>query len=209
MPVVTDIREQANHPERRSVYVDGRFAFSATADQLAEQRIGIGDYVTEERVADLVAATEARQARDYILCLLGRRAYSESEVRQRLRRKHFSDAAMESAVQDLRRLGLLDDRQFAQAWVRGRAAAGGTGRRRLEWELRSRGVDRQVIAESLAGIGGEKEFSLALEAAQRRYARLRNEEPEVLRRKLASFLLRRGFEYENINKVLDTILPPE
>ncbi|NLC56623.1 MAG: regulatory protein RecX [Armatimonadetes bacterium] len=209
MPVVTAITEQARDPNRRSVFIDGEYAFSMSLDQLLEHGVAVGDVLTEEQVAFLAEEGEVRRAKEYVLRLLGHRAYSESEVRRRLRRKQFSEQTVERAVEAVRRLGLIDDRQFAEAWVHSRAAAGQAGRRRVEWELRSRGVDRQVIEQTLAGYPEQAEFASALEVAQRRYERLRDEEPEAVRRKLALFLQRRGFAYDDISKVLETILPPE
>ena len=209
MPTVTDIREQVRDPRRRSIFLDGSYAFSMSIEALLAHPIAVGDHLTEQECHALGEEAELRRAKECLFRALSCRARTDNELRARLRRKQFAEAVIEQAVADLRRLGFVDDRQFAESWVRSRLASGKAGRKRLQQELRARGVDRQVVEESLAGVTEESEFALALNVAQRRQERLRDEEPEAQRRRLASFLQRRGFAYEMIDRVLSTILPPE
>lgn len=209
VPVITDIKEQVRNKQRRSVFIDGEYAFGVSLEEVVAYRLAVGQEVSPERLDAIIVATDLRRAKECLFRLLSMRAYSESELRSKLRAKQFADDLIERALSDLRETGLVNDRQFAETFVRSRMSAGQSGRRRLEWELRSHGVDRQVVAESLAEVGEESEYPLALEVAARRLERLRGEEPEAQRRKIALFLQRRGFAYENISKVLDTILPPE
>lgn len=197
------------HSKRRSVFLDEEYAFSVTLEELLEYRIAVGMCLSEEQIAAMVEAVEVRRAKMYLVQLLGYRARSESELRSRLQQKQFSESSIDKAVESLRRMGLINDQEFAQAWVRNRLTTGKAGRLRLAQELRARGVDRQVAEGALAEMSEEKELSFALEVGQRRYERLRDEEPEAQRRKLASFLQRRGFSYETVSRVLNRILSPD
>ncbi len=86
--------------------------------------------------------------RNSSLRFLARRQHSERELKQKLRRKGFSPEEIEEEIEELRRLGLLNDREFALQWAASR-------RRRLygsvkiRWELRLKGIDRQLIDEAL------------------------------------------------------------
>lgn len=209
MPVITDIKEQVRNKRRRSIFIDGEYAFGVSLDEVVAYRLAVGQELSPERLEAVIVATDLRRAKESLFRLLSLRAYSEAELRSRLRAKQFSEEIIERALADLRDSGLVDDRQFAETFVRSRISSGRSGRRRLEWELRSRGVAPQVVEESLAKLGEESEYPLALEVAQRRYERLRDEAPEAQRRKIALFLQRRGFAYETISRVLSTVLPPE
>ncbi|MDH7568292.1 MAG: regulatory protein RecX, partial [Armatimonadota bacterium] len=200
---------QPGRPGRCAVFLDGEYAFSMSAEELLEHRLRVGDVLPEERVHQLAEALERRRARERAARMLARRWCSEEEVRQRLRQQGFPPDVIELALEDLRQAGLLDDRRFAQTWVHDRLTAGRAGRERLAWELRARGVDRQVAEECLAEVTEADEFRLGMELAQRRYQRLRDEEPEAQRRKLASLLQRRGYSYDTIDKILRNILSPD
>ncbi len=66
---------------------------------------------------------------------------------QKLQDKEFDQAVIEAVVVYLERLGYINDRQFAEQWAAGRVRLRGFGRRRIEQELRNKGIGRDIIAE--------------------------------------------------------------
>ena len=64
--------------------------------------------------------------------------------------------------------GLVDDADFAEQWVRSRRMNAGKGKRALAAELRTKGVDNEVITAALADIdaGAERERAEQLVARQ-------------------------------------------
>jgi regulatory protein len=133
------------------------------------------------------------------LRLLGFRARSEAELRQRLERKGYPPPVTDRTLATLMRLNLLDDRDFARGWV---ASRPGRGPSRLKQELRAKGIDRALAEEVLAeGFAEDSEYDAALEVA-RRAARLSAaplERNELLR--VRRLLQRRGFSYSVIGRV--------
>ena len=89
----------------------------------------------------------------------------------------------------------LDDRRFAVGYARARAGRRRYGRRRIELELRLRGVSAELIAEALADVFPEEGDERAL-VRQRIQKRLQREKPPYgmrLFRSLYASLLRAGF----------------
>lgn len=91
---------------------------------------------------------DPERAWDYALELLARRAMSASEVRARLRRRSLPEADADAVVAKLERLGLLNDRAFAEAYVRSRSRE--RGRLALRRELQHKGVAEDVADGALA-----------------------------------------------------------
>lgn len=91
---------------------------------------------------------DPERAWDYALDLLTRRALSAAEVGERLRRRSLSEADADAVVAKLERLGLLDDRAFAESYVRARARE--RGRLALRRELHQKGVAEDVVDLALA-----------------------------------------------------------
>ena len=91
---------------------------------------------------------DPERAWDYALELLARRAMSAAEVRTRLRRRSLPGHEADAVIAKLERLGLLNDRAFAEAYVRGRARE--RGRLALRRELQHKGVAEDVAEEALA-----------------------------------------------------------
>ncbi len=140
-------------------------------------------------------------AREKCLRLLGLRPRSAAELRERLRSAGFSADIIDSVVSGLAEAKLVDDEDFARSWVASRQFSGGTGRQKLRWELRRKGVSNEIIQRVVdQGIDEEMEVRHAMALAQ---SRLRGgaSEPKA-RARLQRLLLSRGFEHATVDAVL-------
>ena len=67
---------------------------------------------------------------EYAMRLLSARGYSESEIRQKLRRRAARAPDTGKVLTRLRDAGLLDDKRFAESYARSRLESQGHGRLR-------------------------------------------------------------------------------
>lgn len=153
-----------------------------------------------------VNETELSQAKNAAYRYLSYRPRSRAEVEQKLVEKSFSRKIIHTVLADLDRLGYVNDREFARQWARSRVRVRGFGRRRIEQELRSKGVSSDVISEALEVVFEDSsEADIARQEAERKLKSLIRFEPEVRRRRLAGFLERKGFSSDIISTILRTI----
>ena len=146
---------------------------------------------------------ELTKARNTAYRLLTYRARSRKELEEKLKDREFSDAVIEAVVADLVRLGYVNDREFARQWTAGRIRLRCFGRRRIEQELRNKGISRDVIQETLSEVFEDvPEVDIAQQEAEKKLRSLARFAPEVRRRRLAGHLERRGFPSETIYDVL-------
>lgn len=134
------------------------------------------------------------------LRFLEARARSTAEVRRRLTSAGYRGELVDGAIARLTELGVLDDEQFARAWVESRDRARPRGERALRQELALKGIDKGVSDEVLEerrenGAGTEVD----LEAARRLLARnarslARIADPRVRRQRAYALLARNGFD---------------
>jgi regulatory protein len=141
-----------------------------------------------------MAQPEAR-AKDRALRLLAVRWRSREELRDRLLRAGFHPSEIEPAIEELETAGLVDDERFARELVAHERGRRGSGRRTVVASLRRSGVEAEVVERVTEGLERDED-ARAIEVAQRRMSRLRGLEPAVARRRLLSFLLRRGYDYD-------------
>jgi regulatory protein len=133
------------------------------------------------------------------LKLLGYRARTESEMRQRLARKGFGETEIVTTVTRLKSSGLIDDAAFARSWSDNRAAGSPRSAYLIKRELRTKGIDTGTAEVAVAAIDDSE---AAFKAAQPRLRRLQSLPREEARRKLADFLRRRGFNWSVIERTL-------
>jgi regulatory protein len=146
---------------------------------------------------------ELTKARNAAYRLLTYRPRSRAELTQKLQDRQFPVAVIEAVLEDLVRFGYVNDRQFAEQFASSRIRLRGFGRRRIEVELRNKGIDRQIIDEALAGVLDiDAEIDTAKKAAERKLNTMKAVDREAKYRRLAGFLERRGFSYDVIRIVL-------
>ena len=139
-------------------------------------------------------ASREEQARALCLRLLTARARTRAELQGQLAKRGYPDDVGDRVLDRLAKVGLVDDADFAEQWVRSRRANAGKGKRALAAELRTKGVDNDVITATLAGIdaGAERQRAEQLVRDKLRRERLGDDDTKVMRR-LVGMLARRGY----------------
>ena len=159
---------------------------------------------------DPVRAQNPEAVREAALRLLERTRRTRSDLTRRLRDKGYDPVVVDGIIERLTGVGLVDDVEYARAFLAGRWGRRAAGWRVLENDLRRRGVSADDIAAARAGFEAERgdvdEVAgavRAIEQAARRYAKL---EPRVRRQRLWALLSRRGFDGETIEAALRVVL---
>jgi len=163
---------------------------------------------------------------------LGTRPRSRWEVERRLQRAHAPETVIQSTLDRLTRLGLVDDLAFARWWVEQRDRHAPRGRRLVEAELRQHGVGREVIEylreelaalerqayspDDAAEVDGEgagdtpatDEGRAKVALAQHLRGRRLPQDRQALQR-LGMFLVRRGFDPDTVRATLRASEPTD
>ena len=92
--------------------------------------------------------SEADDAKLAAMKLLSRCETYRASVERKLYKKGFSAESVKTALDELCRQSLLDDERFATLWLKSRSHRL-EGKRKLELELRFRGVDKECAARAL------------------------------------------------------------
>jgi regulatory protein len=200
MRKITAIEAQKKRSNRVNVYLDGEFAFGL--ERITAAWLRVGQELDEKKIEELQDGDARERALQRALRFLSYRARSESEIRKNLRKHEIPEPVIEETLERLRRDGIANDDQFAQAWVENRSAFRPRSRRMMALELRQKGLDEESVSSALAAVDDE---ALAYEAAQKRANRLSGLEWSEFRTKLSGFLARRGFSYSVIAPVVTRI----
>jgi regulatory protein len=143
-------------------------------------------------------ANDHQAARNAALRLLAVRQRTVTEVRTSLSRR-FSHAIADTVVSDLEAAGLLNDASFADAWRESRERTRPRSARLVRHELLQRGIDAAVAGPAVEGMDDE---ALIEQAAQSYVGRLKGLDSQRFQRRLAGYLLRRGFSSALVGRTL-------
>lgn len=146
---------------------------------------------TKPDFSELDSIEAEQKAKECVLRILGARAHSCAEVRQKLTQRGFPAEIAERTVIAIRNLGYLDDEQFARDYVRYKG--GQLGRNRLVQELSAKGVAKNIQDRVLAQVDEAEEAEKVHALVEKRLVGMAGLPRETQIRRLTGYLVRRGF----------------
>ena len=199
---ITSIKQQVKRSERYSIFIDGKYSFSLSELALINSELKPGQTITRYDLVKLKEESDFDKAYNRVLNLLARRARSEWEIRDYLKRKKYTDACTGSVLVQLKDRGYTDDFKFAQAWVENRRLLKNTSKRRLTQELRQKRVSDEIIDEVM-GMDETDELEVLKELVAKKRQQTRYKDDT----KLTQYLIRQGYNYADIKAVLSENTP--
>lgn len=193
---ITKIQPAVKTVGRYNIFVDGKYSFSLTESQLIEEKLKLDQEINESEIDQLKGESEFGKAYARAQELILRRPRSEKEMRDYARRKKWDDELYNKVVQRLRGKGYLNDKKFAEFWLRARIGSKPISKRKLNAELRQKGIERELINEILLGYSSDEEQ----DALDRLVEKKRSKYPDE--QKLIAYLARQGFSFEAIKMAL-------
>lgn len=207
MPTITKISEQKRRENRRNVYLDGRFAFGCNLNVVAKFKLREGMNLTPEQVRAIEEGEVRQECFDKALEYLGLRLHSRAELAKKLTRREYGQTIISGVLDELARLGYIDDERFARTKALSAAEHKKHGRRRAMVELLKSGVTGDVARRALDQVyDAQDTLAVARQLAEKQAPRLKRLDPQVARRRLVGMLQRRGFDYQEIRPVVDQVL---
>ena len=148
-------------------------------------------------------------AYNYALNLLSARPYSVKALHRKLIQKEYPAADADDAVRRLVDAGLLDDGKYAEQYARSKILSTGASKRRLTQDLYRKGIKGDVATAAIAQVIEDEEIdtvAVVERVARKKLAQLGDLEPLVLRRRLFAFLARRGYDVDEIKRVVSSLV---
>jgi regulatory protein len=138
---------------------------------------------------------------------LAARPYSTQDLRRKLTRKKFPAQIIDQVIEKLTKVGFLSDEKFAHAKAYSAATHKQHGRRRARAELSRAGISTDVADRALDAVYDKTDTTATARAlAEKQAPRLRKLDPQTARRRLIGMLQRRGFDYDEIKPVVESVL---
>jgi len=136
--------------------------------------------------------------RERALKLLARREHSRAELARKLAIHAEDPAEIERVLDDFERRGWLSERRVVEQLVHARRSR--YGARRIERDLREKGVSEEAVAAALAGLKAG-ELEAAREVWRRKFGGRQPRGPADRARQVR-FLQGRGFELDTVLRVI-------
>ncbi|MBZ9729822.1 RecX family transcriptional regulator [Salegentibacter sp. JZCK2] len=148
-----------------------------------------------------------KQATIKLMQFCAYRDRSHKEVEEKLREMNMIPAAQEQIIMQLMQEDFLNEERFARSFVRGKFRIKKWGKIKIKQELKFREISAPIIEIALTEIDQQKYIATLYELAEKKLRLLKEPDNFKKKRKLADFLLRKGYEsslvYEVTNELLE------
>jgi regulatory protein len=204
---ITKVSVQSRRRDRVSVFVDGAFAFGVSDEVAVRHGLGSGVTVGRELLEAVRHDEAVASCKRVALHFISYRMRSEAEVRRRLKKEDAGHDVIDSVVANLREIGLIDDAAFADAFARDAVQVKKWGPHRIARGLRQAGLGDEHVEHALAQLRHViEDGDLVRKVAGKRWDQLSGVSDLKKRKKrVYDYLARRGFDFEDIRRVLDDL----
>lgn len=193
---ITAIKQQIKNVNRVSLFIDAKYSFSLTLDQLLEQKLKKGDELEESDIKRLKKLSDDGKMRQRIIEWLMNRPHSTRELRDYMYRKKVEKEQGEQWIEEFTEKKLVSDEYFAK-WFAENRLRKNKSKRAIKSELLSKGINLKLADNVLSDVeSGDKEALQALIVKLSQRLRYKDQQ------KLISHLLGKGFSYGDIKDAM-------
>ncbi|QNQ80757.1 recombination regulator RecX [Lactobacillus sp. PV034] len=204
MTIITKVTSQ-KRKGRYNIFIDNEYAFSVSEKILTQFRLLKGTELTSEKIAQIKEAEADSKATELALNYLSYQPRTIAEVKQYLKDKEISEETSESAIADLEDLGYLDDSAFAKLFIKNNLRIGKDGQNSIRNKLLRKGVDENIIEDSLFEINDEDWIKSGLRLIHSLIHQQGKLASKEIERKAKNKLLSHGFSNELIANIISEL----
>ena len=151
----------------------------------------------------------AAQALQSLMRLCSRAEKSSGDALRLMRGWGVPESEQRIVLNKLIEQRFIDDRRYAEAYTREKSHLTGWGARKIAFQLRQKGIDKEIIQATLATLDGDAQLEQLTTKLERKMRTTKAANRYELRGKLLRYGLGLGFDYEMTRDAIDKIAPEE
>lgn len=199
--VITDIRKQKYNESRYNIYIDSKFCFSASEEDVIKFTLIINREFEMEELDEIIKKCEESNAYNYALNILNNKDYTSMDIKNKLKLKQYSNQTIESVLSKLESYGFIDDKKYIAKYVDYSLNIKKAGKNKIIYDLKKKGVkDLDIVSiEINEEIQHANAYDLALKKIRSLKSNTRIED------KIFRYLLSKGYDFDLVKSVVRNI----
>lgn len=185
---------------RYKVFIDGQFAFALYKGELSRYHIADGSEI-DEHVYQILYKDNVKRAKLRAMHLLSDMGRTESQLRTKLLQGGYPQKIVDEAITYVKSFGYINDREYARNFVESRKEK--KSRKEIYAALCQKGLDSELIEEALNECYAGEDSLQAIKALLRKKGYHPGNADLKENQKIIGYLVRKGFQYEDIRKVVN------
>lgn len=185
------------------IELDGGRKFYVNGSIVGEFELEKGQTVTSAELAEITGADTLRKAKKRALYLLGERLMCRGELVSKLT-KTYTEQVAEETAEYVCELGYVNDEEYAPKLAEYLIKRKRWGVRRARYEMLRRGLDRDLVENTLADIPEEELDEELMTLIGKKYSQKVQDYDD--RRRTIAALARRGYDFGAIKRCIDAFV---
>lgn len=200
--IISKITAQKRAKDRYNIFLDDEYAFSIDQDTFIKENIRKGKKLSEEDIERIQATENIQQAYLLAINFLSYRMRSIREMEQYLQKKEIAPHTIDLIIERLVKEKNLDNRAFAESFVKDRVLLTSKGPTVIKQELYEKGIAGSIIDDALQHYSKEEQFDKVYKFVQREVKKQTKHPHKKRMEQIRLTLMRRGFTNDIISAVL-------
>ncbi len=138
------------------------------------------------------------QALEYAERYCSRQEHCQSEVRDKLKEKGLDSDIIEECIAELICEGFINESRYADLFAVSKFHQNKWGRKKIALHLKWKEISSTCIRHALNAIEQREYSNTIAELFEKKAASLKGEKPHVVKQKTITYLMGKGFEYDEI-----------
>lgn len=199
--IITNIKKQKLNESRFNIYIDSKFCFSASGEDIIKYSITEDMEIDGDELENLIKKCEETTAYNYALILLNNKDYTSKDIKNKLKLKHYSEQTINSVLSKLQLYDFINDERYAKRYVDYSLSIKKSGKNKILFDLKNRGIKNSDI-DSIE-IDEEVQYLNAYNLALKKVNSIKDNPKKE--EKVFRYLLSKGYDFDLIKKVLNKV----
>lgn len=202
--IITAVEKNKKYKDRLSVFIDGKFAFTISEEEFISMNLYEDSDLTEETVDYIKNTLNFREAKSRAVRYLSLKIRTGQEVVKKLRDEGFDNDCVDGVVNELKAIGYINDKLYAQKYVYDRNKLKPLSKKLMKRELVTRGISESIADEVLDDWKVE-DFAVAESLLKKKFGKYDLRDAKIMK-KAMMFLMHRGFSRSIIIEAMKDII---
>ncbi|HHX18782.1 MAG TPA: regulatory protein RecX [Clostridium sp.] len=201
---ITSVEKSKKNNKMLSVFIDNVYSFSISEEDYFRLNLYEKTSISEREIDDIKNSIALKTVKSSAIRLITYKLLSEKELFLKLIAKGYDEDVVNIAIEEVKSIGYLNDTIYAQKFVYERIKLKPKSKKALSFELANKGISGDIIETVLNNIDYDEDVVIE-RLLRKKFGKYDLADPKITK-KAYSFLMHRGFDFENIKRVINKII---
>lgn len=205
--LIKSIEKDEKNASMNRVFLEDKSSFCLPKKRIGALNLEEGKELEPETL-DYILSTEVyASAKSAAVSFLALKLRTSYEIEHKLTELGYEQDTIERVIESLIEINYIDDYKYAVKYLAEKSKLKPMSSKMLSMELGNKGISRDIISRAIDEFDFDED-SIAYDLLKKKYAKYTSFDEKTIN-KMRSFLMTRGFNYQQISKAISKFLPDD